>query len=93
MLWLLSGRVEDTLAAVDLHADIQLKVDVSFGRRGAEAAVGGRARPALAEQLTHSRKARRLPVRRAGKKGRGKKKKKLSQICDGELKGASFDLI
>lgn len=64
MLRLLSGGVQDTLPAVDLHADVQLKVDVSFGRRAAEAAAGRCARPALAEQLTHSGEPRGLSVRR-----------------------------
>lgn len=63
MLWLLSSGVKDTLPAVDLHADIQLKVNVSFSCWATEAAAGGCARPALAEQLTHSRKPRGLPVR------------------------------
>lgn len=64
MLWLLSGRVKDTLPTVDLYTYIQLKVNVSLGCRATEAAAGWRARPALAEQLTHSRKPRGLPVRR-----------------------------
>lgn len=64
MLWLLSGGVEDALPAVDLHAHVQLEVDVPLGGRAAEAAAGRRAGPALAEQLTHGREARRLPVRR-----------------------------
>lgn len=63
MLWLLSGGVKDTLPAVNLHTDVKLKVDVSFSCRAAEAAAGRCARPALAEQLTHSRKPRGLPVR------------------------------
>lgn len=63
MLGLLSRGVKDALPTVNLHTHIQLKVDVSFGGRAAEAAVGRGARPALAEQLTHSRKARGLPVR------------------------------
>lgn len=57
MLRLLSSGVKDTLPAVNLHTDIQLKVNVSFSCWATEAAVGRCARPALAEQLTHSRKA------------------------------------
>lgn len=64
VLRLLSGGVKDALPAVNLHADVQLEVDVPLGRRPAEAAAGGRARPALAEQLTHGGKPRRLPVGR-----------------------------
>lgn len=54
MLRLLGAGMEDTLPAVDFHTDIQLKVDVSFSCWAAEAAAGRCARPALAEQLTHS---------------------------------------
>lgn len=60
VLHLLSGGVEHALAAVDLHADVQLKVDVSFGGRATEAAACGDAGPAFAEQLTDSGKARGL---------------------------------
>lgn len=56
MLRLLSGGVKDALPAVNLHTDVQLEVDVPLSRRPAEAAAGGRARPALAEQLTHGGK-------------------------------------
>lgn len=63
MLWLLCSGVKDTLPTVNLHAHVQLKVDVSFSCRAAEAAPSRCARPALAEQLTHSRKPRGLPVR------------------------------
>lgn len=56
MLWLLSGGVKDALPAVDLHTDVQLKINVSLSCWATEAAVGRCARPALAEQLTHSRK-------------------------------------
>ena len=63
MLRLLSSGVKDTLPAVDLHTDIQLKVNVSLSCWATEAAVGRRARPALAEELTHGREARGLPVR------------------------------
>lgn len=56
MLHLLSGGVKDALPAVDLHADVQLEVDVPFRCRAAEAAARCCAWPALAEQLTHSRK-------------------------------------
>lgn len=69
MLWLLRGGVKDTLPTVNLHTDIQLKVNVSLSCWATEAAAGRCAWPALAEQLTHSRKPRGLPVRRlAGKK-------------------------
>lgn len=64
MLCLLSSGVEDTLPAVNLYTDIQLKVNVSFSCWSAEAAAGWCAGPALAEQLTHSRKAWGLLVRR-----------------------------
>lgn len=64
VLGLLSSRVKDALPAVDFHTDIQLKVDVSFRRWATEAAVGRSAWPALTEQLTHSRKARGLSLRR-----------------------------
>ena len=81
VLRLLSGGVKDTLPAVDLHADVQLEVDVPLGRRAAEAAAGGRARPALAEQLTHGGKPGGLPVRRlAEKKGNGLKTATLQFI-------------
>jgi len=72
VLRLLGRGVKDTLPAVDLHADIQLKVNVSLRRRAAETASGRRARPALAEQLTHGGKPGGLPVRRlaAGKRER-----------------------
>lgn len=73
VLWLLSGWVKDTLPTFDLHADIQLKVNVSLGCRAAEAAVGGGARPALAEQLTHSRETRGLPVRSLAEEREGKR--------------------
>ena len=53
-------EVEDTLAAVDLHADIQLEVDVALDGRAQEAAARGRAGPALAEQLADGGEARRL---------------------------------
>ena len=79
MLWLLSGGVEDTLPAVDLHADIQLKVNVSLSCRATEAAAGGCARPALAEQLTHGRKPRGLPMRRLAE-GRRRRKGLFSEI-------------
>lgn len=49
MLWLLGGGVEDTLAAVDLHAHVQLKVDVALCGGAAEAAACWRTGPALAE--------------------------------------------
>lgn len=71
MLWLLSGGVKDTLPAVDLHTDVQLKINISLSCRATEAAAGGRARPALAEQLTHSRKPRGLPVRSLAEKREG----------------------
>lgn len=64
MLCLLSSGVEDTLPAVNLYTDIQFKVNVSFNCWSTEAAVGWCARPALAEQLSHSRKACGLLVRR-----------------------------
>lgn len=63
MLGLLGSGMQDTLAAVDLHADIQLEVNVPLCGWTHEAAVGGCAWPALAEQLADSRKARRLLVR------------------------------
>lgn len=62
MLRLLGGGVEDALAAVDLHAHVQLEVDVALGGGTAEAAASWGAGPALAEQLTHGGEARRLPV-------------------------------
>lgn len=64
MLHLLSGGVKDALPAVDLHADVQLEVDVPLRCRAAEAAARRCAWPALAEQLTHSRKPRGLLMRR-----------------------------
>lgn len=64
MLWLLRSGVKDTLPTVNLHAHVQLKVDVPLGCRAAEAASSRRAWPALAEQLTHGGKPRGLPVRR-----------------------------
>lgn len=60
VLHLLSAGVEHALPAVDLHTDVQLKVDVSFSRWATEASAGRDARPAFAEQLTHSRKPRGL---------------------------------
>lgn len=62
MLGLLGSGMEDTLPTVDLHTNVQLKVDVPLGGRPTEAAVGGCAGPALAEELTHCREARGLPV-------------------------------
>lgn len=49
MLGLLCRGVKDALPTVNLHSDIKLKVDVSFGCWATEAAVGRCARPALAE--------------------------------------------
>ena len=63
MFWLLSGGVKDTLPTVDLHTDIKFKVNVSFSSWTTEATASGCARPALAEQLTHSGEPRGLPVR------------------------------
>lgn len=60
MLHLLSGRVKDTLATVDLHANVQLKVNVSFSRWATEGTACWCAWPAFTEQLTHSRKPRGL---------------------------------
>lgn len=63
MLHLLSGRVKDTLAAVDLHTDVQLEVNVSFSCWATEATACRCAWPAFTEQLTHSRKPRGLLMR------------------------------
>lgn len=63
VLHLLSGGVKDALPAVDLHADVQLKVDVSFSCWAAEAPAHRCAWPAFTEQLTHSRKPRGLLMR------------------------------
>lgn len=60
VLHLLSGGVQHALPAVDLHTDVQLKVDVSFSGWATEATAGRDAGPALAEQLTHSREPRGL---------------------------------
>lgn len=60
MLHLRSGRVKDALPAVDLHADVQLEVNVSFSRWATEATACRCAWPAFTEQLTHSRKPRGL---------------------------------
>lgn len=60
---LLSGGVKDALPAVDLHTDIQLKVNVSLSCWATEAAAAGCAWPAFTEQLTHSRKPGGLLVR------------------------------
>lgn len=57
MLWLLGGGVKDTLATVNLHTDVQLKVNISLSWWTNEAAIGRCARPALTEQLTDSSKA------------------------------------
>lgn len=62
MLRLLGGGVEDALATVDLHAHVQLEVDVALAGGAAKAAAGWSAGPALAEQLTHGGEARWLPV-------------------------------
>ena len=56
--------MEDTLPAVDLHPDVQLKVDVALDGRAQEAAAGGRAGPALAEQLADGGEPRGLLVGR-----------------------------
>lgn len=82
MLRLLGGGVEDALAAVDLHAHVQLKVDVALGGGAAEAAAGWCAGPALAEQLTHCGEAGRLPV---GQLTGGRKK---TEEEGGERQGA-----
>lgn len=63
MFHLLSGGVKDALPTVNLHADVQLKIDVSFSCWATEATVCRSARPAFAEQLTHSRKPRGLLMR------------------------------
>lgn len=63
MLHLLSGRVKDALPAVDLHADVQLEVNVSFCCWATEATACRCAWPAFTEQLTHSRKPRGLLMR------------------------------
>lgn len=60
VLHLLNGGVEDALPAVDLHSDVQLKVNVSFSRWATEATACRDARPTFAEQLTDSRKPRGL---------------------------------
>ena len=61
MLGLLGGGVQHTLAAVDFHAHVQLKVDVPLSARGGDAALGGGGRRGRPEQ---SCKARRPPVGR-----------------------------
>lgn len=79
MFWLLSGGVKDTLPTVDLHTDIKFKVNVSFSSRTTEATAGGCARPALAEQLTHSGEPRGLSVR--GLTEEKRRKGMFSECC------------